>query len=83
MGPDSDADPAIFVIDLQGAYKKKFCSKGPDPDPGDPKTYGSDGSGYATLVFTTQKFYYTKVMRNEKFFFLLDSNLDFSLFRVF
>jgi hypothetical protein len=27
----------------------------PDPDPGGPKTYGSDGSGSATLIKTGEK----------------------------
>jgi hypothetical protein len=25
MDPDSDLDPAIFIIDLQDAFKKGFC----------------------------------------------------------
>ncbi len=31
----------------------------PDPDPGGPKTYGSDGSGSATLVLSFALFYTT------------------------
>jgi hypothetical protein len=34
---DKDPDPYLGLTD-------------PDPDPGGPKTYGSDGSGSATLV---------------------------------
>jgi hypothetical protein len=48
-----DPDPAIFVIDFQDTNKKiilkksftaNYFLKDPDPDPGGPKTYGSNGN---------------------------------------
>ncbi len=45
MDPDPDPDPAIFVSDLQDVQ----YLMDPDADPGGPKTYGSYGSGFATL----------------------------------
>jgi hypothetical protein len=47
---DPDPDPAIFIIDLQDANKKLSLKK-VDPDPGGPRTYGSD----RTRIRNTQK----------------------------
>jgi hypothetical protein len=67
MDPDADPDPAIFVMTFKIKSQKEdtkqyrnqgfsyfFCLviEGSDTDPGGPKTYGSDGSGSATLIIS-------------------------------